>query len=36
MGSDLSWHAYKAKVTVLTLEEFLDEVDRDLYGCFFG
>lgn len=36
MRSNLKWWAYQPCPTVSTFEEFLEEVDRDEYGCFFG
>lgn len=36
MRANLKWCAYDSRVTVSTLEEFLEEVDLDPYGCFFG
>jgi len=34
--ADLKWHSYKPNPQVKTLEKFLEVVDRDEYGCFFG
>ncbi len=34
--ADLKWHAYTPSPTVGELEEFLEIVDEDQYGCFFG
>lgn len=34
--ADLKWHAYQPNPTVKTVEVFLDLVDRDEHGCFFG
>ena len=34
--ADMKWHRYPTPEPVLTVEEFLDIVDRDEYGCFFG
>lgn len=34
--SDLKWHGYEPNREVKTLESFLDVVDRDKHGCFFG
>lgn len=34
--ADLKWHRYEPDPEVNSLEEFLDIVDRDEYGCFFG
>jgi len=34
--ADLKWHAYTPSPTVSRLEEFLEIVDKDQQGCFFG
>ena len=34
--ADLKWHRYDPLRTVRTIDEFIAEVDRDPYGCFFG
>lgn len=36
MRADLKWHLYQPLPEVKTLQEFLEEVKRDPYGCFFG
>ncbi|MEX0771176.1 MAG: DUF3024 domain-containing protein [Balneolaceae bacterium] len=36
MRADLKWHAYDPLPEVERLEEFLEEVDRDPGGCFWG
>jgi len=36
MRRDLKWHGYEPDDEVRSLEAFLDVVDRDEYGCFFG
>lgn len=36
MKRDGKWHGYEEKSTVRSLEAFLDIVDRDDFGCFFG
>lgn len=36
MRRDLKWHGYEPNREVKTLEAFLNVVDRDEYGCFFG
>lgn len=36
MRADLKWHRYDPKATVSNVEEFIAEIDRDSYGCFFG
>ncbi len=36
MRRDLKWHGYEPNAEVKTLEAFLNIVDRDEYGCFFG
>lgn len=34
--ADLKWHGYQPDLTVPTIEKFLEVVDRDDHGCFFG
>lgn len=34
--SDLKWHRYQPNPEVGSIEEFLDIVQNDEYGCFFG
>lgn len=34
--SDLKWHGYEPNAEVGDIGEFLDVVDRDEYGCFWG
>lgn len=34
--ADMKWHRYQPKPDVGSVEEFLDLVQRDDYGCFFG
>ena len=34
--ADLKWHAYEPNPTVQTLGEFLDILEDDQYGCFWG
>ncbi len=36
MRSDLKWHSYDPKPTVKKIEVFLDAVDQDAHGCFWG
>jgi hypothetical protein len=36
MRRDLKWHGYEPNPQVVSLEAFLNVVDRDDYGCFFG
>jgi len=36
MGSNLKWHGYEPNLRVVSLEAFLNVVDRDDYCCFFG
>jgi len=36
MRADLKWHLYKPRPTVKTISEFIDLVDKDAYGCFWG
>ena len=34
--ADLKWHRYQPSPEVASVEEFLDIVQDDEYGCFFG
>ena len=34
--ASLKWQGYEPMMTVATITEFLQVVDRDEYGCFFG
>lgn len=34
--ADLKWHGYQPTLTVPTIEKFLEVVDADECGCFFG
>jgi hypothetical protein len=34
--ADLKWHRYDPNPEVVSLEEFLEIVDRDEHACFFG
>jgi hypothetical protein len=36
MRADLKWHNYKPKPTVKYIQQFLDLVEEDKYGCFWG
>lgn len=36
MRADLKWHGYDPCPVVRTLEEFLELVDEDSHGCFWG
>jgi hypothetical protein len=36
MRSDLKWHVYQPKPEVRTLTKFLDLVNEDTCGCFWG
>jgi hypothetical protein len=36
MRADLRWHQYEPLATVPKIEDFIAEVDRDPYACFFG
>jgi hypothetical protein len=36
MRADLRWHRYEPLVTTRTLDNVLDEIDADPYGCFWG
>lgn len=34
--ADLKWHRYQPDPVVASVDEFLDLVERDEYGCFYG
>jgi hypothetical protein len=34
--ADMKWHAYTPDSPCVSLEDFVDEIDVDPYGCFFG
>ena len=34
--ADMKWHSYQPNPVVGSVEEFLDIVHNDAYGCFFG
>jgi len=34
--ADLKWHKYDPLPDVKTMKEFIAEVDKDQYGCFWG
>jgi len=34
--ADLKWHKYDPLEEVKTVKEFIAEVDKDQYGCFWG
>jgi hypothetical protein len=34
--ADLKWHSYQPSPEVASVEEFLNVVQDDEYGCFFG
>ena len=34
--ADMKWHRYEPNSEVESLEEFLEIVEHDEYGCFFG
>jgi hypothetical protein len=36
MRGDLKWHGYEPNLEVVSVEAFLNVVDRDEYCCFFG
>lgn len=36
MRRDLRWHSYEPRPVVDDLVDFLETVDADDYGCFFG
>ncbi len=36
MRADLKWHAYQPNPTVTTIVEFIEIIDDDSYGCFWG
>ena len=33
---DLKWHRYDSGLSVANLEEVLEIIDQDEYGCFYG
>ena len=34
--ADLKWHGYEPKPAVKSVEEFIQVVEEDAYGCFYG
>lgn len=36
MRGDLKWHKYEPQSEVSTIDRFLDLVDEDPHGCFWG
>ena len=34
--ADFRWHGYTPHLVVASIEAFLDVVDKDEHGCFFG
>ncbi|MEM1028739.1 MAG: DUF3024 domain-containing protein [Myxococcota bacterium] len=36
MRDDLAWHPYRAARPLLRLDDALDEIAADPFGCFFG
>ena len=36
LRANLKWYGYEPHLTVKTIEEFVELVDKDKYGCFFG
>ena len=34
--ADLKWHGYQPSAEVARIEDFLDVVEKDEHGCFFG
>lgn len=36
MRQDLKWHSYEPCAASRNLQDLVDAVDRDEYGCFFG
>jgi hypothetical protein len=34
--ADMKWHGYQPHLEAASIEEFLDVVGEDAYGCFFG
>jgi len=36
MRADLKWHGYEPKPQVKTIDQFLELVEEDNYGCFWG
>ena len=35
-SADLKWHRYDPAPEVKTIEQFLEVVEQDEYGCFYG
>lgn len=36
MRADLKWHSYEPNLVVSSFDDFLDVLQADEYGCFFG
>jgi hypothetical protein len=36
MRQDIKWHSYEPCSEVKTIEQAIEVVDKDEYGCFFG
>ncbi len=36
LRADLKWHSYAPKATVKSVREFVDVIDEDKQGCFWG
>lgn len=36
LRADLKWHAYGSKPAVKTLSDFVELVEEDAHGCFWG
>lgn len=34
--SDLKWHSYQPLPTVKTIRDFIQAIEEDKYGCFWG
>jgi hypothetical protein len=34
--ADMKWHGYETSPTLVSVEQFLEIVQTDEYGCFFG
>lgn len=36
MRANLKWYGYEPKAEVKSIEEFIETVEEDKYGCFYG
>jgi len=36
LRADLKWHSYKPNPTVKTIRDFIQVLEEDKYGCFWG